>query len=272
MYLVDRETVVADPGRLGYAAAALLGWWAGKKVADVRGQSCRDYAAARARQGIAQSTIRRELGALQAALHHGHREGLLNVPVSVTLPPKAPPKERWLTRREAAALLRAARAQPHLVTFIRIGLETGQRKTAILQLHWHPSDAGGVVDLKAERINFNPRGRARSKKRRPIVPISAPLHGHLSHVRTRTGDRVIEFEGEGVDNIRRAFATACRTAKLRGVTPHTLRHTAITWACQDGKDPWAICGYFGVTMEVLESTYLHHHPDYLSGMVTRSRA
>ena len=272
IYLVDRENVVADSARLGYAADALMSWWKGQKVSEIRGQSCRAYAAFRAKSGIRPSTARRELSMLQSALNFAHREGILDAPVSVALPPKSNPKDRWLTRDEAAALLRAARGNPHLVTFIRIGLETGQRKTAILQLGWTPSGGGGHVDLKARRINFNPHGRVQTKKRRPIVPISWPLVSHLTHVRRRTNKRVIEFEDNPVGNIRRAFATACRTAKLTGVTPHTLRHTAITWACQRGLDPWTICGYFGVTMEVLQEVYLHHHPDYLKAVSDRRKA
>lgn len=46
------------------------------------------------------------------------------------------------------------------------------------------------------------------------------------------------------------------------MTPHTLRHTAITWAMQNGAQKWDVAGYFGVSMETLERTYGHHHPDY----------
>ena len=31
--------------------------------------------------------------------------------------------------------------------------------------------------------------------------------------------------GQGIKSIRTAFTTACRNAKLPGVSPHTLRHT-----------------------------------------------
>ena len=50
--------------------------------------------------------------------------------------PKLPgPRERCLTRQEAARLLRAARTD-HLRIFIRLGLYTWARSGAILDLEW----------------------------------------------------------------------------------------------------------------------------------------
>lgn len=31
---------------------------------------------------------------------------------------------------------------------------------------------------------------------------------------------------------------------------------------QRGADKWATAGFFGVTLDVLEGVYGHHHPDY----------
>src|SRR5215211_4895311 len=54
--------------------------------------------------------------------------------------PSSEARDRWLTRKEAAALLRAARQEPkvrlHLPLFILMALYTGQRKDALLSLRW----------------------------------------------------------------------------------------------------------------------------------------
>lgn len=54
----------------------------------------------------------------------------------MTLPEKPPAKDRWLTTKQAATLLRLARAKRrrHLSRFILLGLYTGTRKEAILTL------------------------------------------------------------------------------------------------------------------------------------------
>ena len=49
-------------------------------------------------------TVRRELGVLQAAINFAHKRGKLTHTVAVELPAAPPPKERWLTRDEAAKL------------------------------------------------------------------------------------------------------------------------------------------------------------------------
>lgn len=271
-YLVDREGVVADLPRLAYAADPLFSWWGSQLATEVRGSTCRAYLQHRRKQGVADGTIRRELGLLRAALNLDHKEGFLPHPVAVTLPPAPEPKDRYLTREEAAQLIRAAKKNaPHLVTFIRIGLETGQRAEAILSLSWMPNRDGGHVDLASGIINFNPIDRAKTKKRRAIVPISKPLLRHLKFVRQTTRQFVIEHHGQPIKRVKRAFKTACHHARLQNVTPHTLRHTAITWACRRGEEPFNITSYFQLTMEVLQRVYLHHHPDYLRGMVDRRR-
>lgn len=270
-YLTEREGQVRDLTRLAYAATPIIKWWGDKLATEVRGGSCRAYQAHRARQGVKDGTIRRELNALQAALNLAHREGILIHPIKVTKPSDGERRERWLTRHEAARLLNAARVSPHVATFIRLGLETGQRKEALLSLRWEPSRHGGHVDLEANRINFAPVGERSSNKRRSLVPISAALARHLRFVRETTNTHVIEWNGEPVLDIKKGFAGAVTRAGIEHASPHVLRHTAITWACQLGYDPRRVCDYFRVTMEILERHYLHHHPDFLKEFAQRRR-
>jgi hypothetical protein len=46
-----------------------------------------------------------------------------------------------------------------------------------------------------------------------------------------------------------------------------LRHTAVTWQAQVGVPSHEICGFFGITMEMFERVYAHHHPDHQSNAV-----
>lgn len=41
-----------------------------------------------------------------------------------------------------------------------------------------------------------------------------------------------------------------------------LRHTRATWGMQAGANKWELAGFLGMTLETLEKTYGHHHPDY----------
>src|SRR5262245_56456757 len=134
--------------RIGYVIDKLLPFFRDVAVADVTPATCRAYAKHRAR---AAGTVRRELGVLRAAVNHAWREGRITRPVPVAVPDGGQPRERWLTRDEAARLLRAARgpwSRSYLPLFILIGLYTGRRKEAICSLRWPQ------VDLVNRLIDF----------------------------------------------------------------------------------------------------------------------
>jgi integrase len=77
-------------------------------------------------------------------------------------------------------------------------------------------------------------------------------------------DHFVKWQGAGVRSVKTAFKTAVALAKLPGkVTPHTLRHTAATWLMQAGVDKWEAAGFLGMSVEMLDRVYGHHHPDHL---------
>jgi integrase len=78
----------------------------------------------------------------------------------------------------------------------------------------------------------------------------------------------VEWQGKPVASVKTGFRRAASLAGLSGkVTPHTLRHTAATWLMQSGTDRWQAAGYLGMSVEMLEKVYGHHHPDHLQDAV-----
>ena len=63
-------------------------------------------------------------------------------------------------------------------------------------------------------------------------------------------------------DIKTGWAAICEDAGLPNVTPHSLRHTAITWAMQRGARAWDASGFFGVSVKVIEEVYGHHADDH----------
>ena len=118
----------------------------------------------------------------------------------------------------------------------------------------------------SDLIDFNPPGRKRTSKGRPIIPIPVALRWFLERASLRGGELgyVINRDGERIADIKRAFASACKTAGLGDVRPHTLRHTAGTWIAQRGVPMWETAGYLGHSHERTAELYNHHHPDHLS--------
>lgn len=164
-------------------------FWGDKKLAEITGQSCRDYVAARGNSGGA----RRDLEDLRAAVNHHAKEGFHRGLVRVTLPARGPPRSRWLTRNEAANLIRvcwrtkevqtihrgaakglqvqtAKRPLRHVARFILIGLYTGSRAAAIAAASPQKGTGRSYVDLEEGIFYRLPEGKAESKKRQPPVP------------------------------------------------------------------------------------------------------
>lgn len=75
---------------------------------------------------------------------------------------------------------------------------------------------------------------------------------------------MVEWNGQPIRSVRTAFRRAATLAGLdASVTPHTLRHTAATWLMQAGVDKWEAAGFLGMTVEMLDRVYGHHHPNHL---------
>lgn len=261
-YAEEHGPDTASPWRIAAAIKVMVAFWQGKTVANVTRETCRSYVRFRKRSP---GTSRRELGVLRAAINHSHRAGRLTRVVAVDLPDSPDARDRWLTKQEVAALLRAALREPrvrlHLPLFIMLALYSGQRKDAVLSLRW------SQVDLGAGRIDFNAPERRRSNKRRARQPIPAKLLGHLRRARKRGSEIgfVVHENGKRLKDIKRGFASACARAGLDDVTPHTLRHTCATWLMQRGVPLWEAAGYLNMTPETLQRVYGHHHPEFLKG-------
>lgn len=250
-----------DPQRIGYCIDALLPYWTGKSVGEITRRTCDEYGNDR---GMSPGTIRRELGALYAAVKYAKTENHITFAPTVHLPQKPDGKDRWLTRGEAARLLNAARTghastRTYLPLFVLLGLYGGARKGAILSLRWHQ------VDLDARRINFHDASTERTSKGRAHIPIPRTLYHALKRAKRMETDigYVVQRDGRPIKNIKRAFMSACADAGLTDVTPHTLRHTCGTWLAHHGVPLDKIGAWLGHSDSRTTRLYAHHHPDYM---------
>lgn len=265
---------VADPVRIGYAIQALDPFWGDLHVSEVKGSTCRRYAAWRGENECKPGTARKELGTLSAALRYCVKEGHLTSAPDVTLPKKPLPKERWLTRDEVARLIWAAWRNPrakHVARFILVGVYTGTRKDAILRMMIDtPNAHGGWIDLERGRVVRRGRGEAQTKKRQPEARCPARLLAHARRWKRMGLRYVAEVDGARPASIKTAWRTARIAAGLDpDVTPHSLRRTAATWLMKNGADRWDAAGFLGMSQETLESIYAQHHPDFQADAAER---
>lgn len=269
---------LSAPERTAFFRKALNGFFDDIPIRTIKRQDSRLYAEYRREQSIGDSTIRKELQHLVAAMNHAVKEKRLDkydVP-AVDLPKEPPGKELWLTHEQASALLgecrfelvrgkdgRFKREEVSWITpeylFVMIALHAAPRRGAIENLTWFQ------VDMKRRVINFKKRGEVQTSKRKPVVPISDTLLPVLEQAyRERKNEYVLGSNKPMYRPIKKAMKRAGLSEEY---TPHTLRHTWATWAAQSGVPIFNIAGVLGDSVATTEKRYAHHSPDYLVSAV-----
>jgi integrase len=223
-------------------------------------QTWRDYIARRRGLGVSNGGIRSELVYLSAALGFGLATKLYagNKP-EVILPPAGRPRDRWLTKAEATKLIEAAR-RFHVKLWLHLALATAGRPSHILQLTWDR------VDMQGWMVNLDDPEREATKKGRAHVPIQdQDCREALKLARAQAETKwVVEYNGAPVKNIIMGVKAAAKRAKLKGVTPYVLRHTAAVWMAQRGVPLIEIMEFMGHNnLATTTKHYAKHHPDHL---------
>lgn len=222
------------------------------RIDQITPERCVTYRASRRRAGASDGTVLKELGTLRAAVRRTASGHLARF----EMPRQPPPRDRWITKEEAAALL-GATPDPHLRLFTILALATAARSGALLGLTWDR------VDLKRRQIAL---GEAREgRKRRAVVPINDRALAALEAAYAiRTSDFVIEYGSRPVKSIKKGFREAAARAGLKGVSPHILRHSSATWMAQAGIPMIEIARYLGHSNPAITyRVYAKHTPDYL---------
>jgi integrase len=239
-------------------------------ISEVDIPMCYDYSDTR---GVADATVRRELGVLQAAANHAvkwRRLTAAQVP-SIELPPENSKAPVWLFKDELVKLLDTAEVMDQKVfRFIQLAYHTASRKGAIERLEW------SQVDEKSRRIALAKPREQKTKKRRPTVAISETMAAELASMRAVAEN---EWVLGSPYIVRRQFAKVAQAAGLLNLphrelreagvlTPHALRHSRATHLLQDGKDPYGVAALLGDRLPTVLRVYAHVCPDYLQGIVS----
>lgn len=264
-YIQDLRADMAAPERQAYAVKQLALFWSGKSCGQVSEKTCQAYV--RTRQTA--STARRELSVLRAALNKAHRDRLLVGAPAVWLPPTGKPRTEWLTRDEFARLLWALwrnKRSRHAARLALCQFYTGSRPRTVAKSTWEKRTDGPWVDLVQGIWYRAGDGETQTVKARRPHAIPGRLMAHLERwKRLHNGRFIVEHPrhpGKPVLDIGRALEGAAKRAGVKRITPHTLKHTAITLAIQSGMSAEDAADYFSTSIETIQSNYWHHSPEH----------
>lgn len=259
-YLKERrEAGVAYPEAIANSLRHIKGHFGDLVPSLVSRLTVRSYLMAR-RKVVADSTIDKELRFLRQALKFGVREGWMKDEPTFPVPGQAAPRQRFLSRAEFASIYFHA-SSLHLRTYLALSIDTLARGKHILALTWDR------VDFDAGIIFYAPHRPGATKRVRP-----APMSDRLRKVllvahEAKLSDYVIEWRGEKVLSVRKAFERAVEASGVPDVHKHDLRRTGASWAVQAGHSFDMVASLLGDTAEMTQSTYAIFAPGHLRGVV-----
>ncbi|MFA8308317.1 tyrosine-type recombinase/integrase [Burkholderia pseudomallei] len=249
-----------------YSLQRLQPHFSGRDLRELKRGDVRRYVSARLVDGVCESTVKRELRLLSAAINfvrteHDYPE-LANPVQSLGLD-GGESRVRWISRSEASALILAAGTaarQPHLRNFVRLALSTGCRKNELLALEWHRVDF--------ERSHFRLECEHTKNGKRRLVPLNS---GALSALRDQrdwvarhcTGSEWVfaSSSGRRVGNLQKGFVAACARAGIENFRIHDLRHTFASWLVMEGVSLYVVKDLLGHSSITVTERYAHLSPD-----------
>ncbi|MFY7835773.1 MAG: tyrosine-type recombinase/integrase [Novosphingobium sp.] len=198
-----------------------------------------NYVKHRKEQGAAHATINRELSTLSHFLNRAIEWQFIRADQKPRIPKFNETRKKIvvLTEDEKRVLMQAAMrdSNPHTWLFVAIALGTGMRHSEILRVRWDE------IDLENRRIYV---GKAKAGQREQPIPQALAYMLGKEHTQlgkpegwlfpTTRADAKHAHRQQLSGQFRRAVEAAGLTPAK--VTPHVLRHTAITDLIRDGVD------------------------------------
>jgi integrase len=261
--------------RQAYGVLNLMNYWTDKHCGDITEDTCKEFTAT----CKTSSTARRDLGVLRAALNVGKRRGLLEHAPVVWLPKEKQARPFALTRDQVAMLiwdLRKRAKSKHTARFLLCMYYTGSRPGTIARTTWSARSDGPYVDLEEEIWYRIGEDEQRSNKQREPHAIPPNLLAHLRRwhaamLRERQNDPsvgrryVIEYQtrpGRPVLDVGGSLERACERLKLPRITPHQMKHTAITNGVRSGVTLEEAEEYFSTSAATIKKNYWHRSPHF----------
>lgn len=270
-----------------------LGWWKARvgqiklqelsddhvhaALEDLAGQHSRFYAGKDAdgnaiyrakRKAMAPATLNRYGASLAAVITWSIKKriapkGYVHPCRTVERRPEHNEKTRFLSDEERGRLLEACKAStwPRLYVLVLAALTTGARKGELLGLRWADVDLDRAEASVGRTKNGDPR----------ILPLVPAVVEELR--RFKAGATVHVFESPRLRGqafgFEPLYQDALATARIRGVTFHTLRHSCASALAKNGATLLEIADLLGHRQLQMTKRYSHLATGHKAALVNR---
>ena len=213
-----------------------------------------DFVSARKREGVSDTSIRRDLAFLSSLCAMAVRWGWLETNLVAAYNKKglkeARPRTRFLQPVEFERLLAAS--SPEMQPALILAVETGLRKDELFGL------TTGDIDLSRREIHLE-RTKTNSPRRVPLSERAMQTVFALLHAPNRPGSPYLLCRADGgrYGDMKKGFANACRRAKIANFRWHDLRHTFASWFVQQDGDLYRLSRILGHATLQMTARYGH---------------
>ena len=218
------------------------------------------------------STINLELAVVSHLLHKAVEWAWINnMPCRITKEHAEETDKIYLTSEQVNNLKEAAKQDqnPQIYMFILIGFETAMRKMEILSIKLKD------IHLENRRI-FIPDAKAGARMQPITASLCESIQQYIKSLRAEFPSTEWLFpsptakEGHTID-VRKAFVRCVKRAGLdiEKVTPHTMRHTAITHLVQNGVDLLTVQHISGHKTLKMVQHYFHQNGKHIDDAMAK---
>ncbi|SIO11664.1 Site-specific recombinase XerD [Vannielia litorea] len=247
----------------------LVPFLAAKPLSAIESFDVERYKKARRSAGAAKATVNRDLATLSHLLNQAVEwKWIKSKSVRINRFKEDNQRIVYLTDDQCVALLDAAASDhnENVHAFVMVGLHTGMRHAEILKIRREDVDVG-------KRVIWVPRAKAGSREQ----PITRELADYLrKRMEMLPPGCEWLFPSLGsatghVHTIRKAFRRSAERAGLDPdqITPHTLRHTAVTHLVQAGVDLPTVQRISGHKTLSMVARYAHQSGSHIEAAMDR---
>lgn len=253
----------------GYMRVHIVTRWGRVRLTDIDPQAIARWLADKRDGGLAPATVLKIKMIFSRSFELGLRWGVpgceRNPLKAVASKPVNNARERYVTAKEAARLVEAARASrnPQLALIVSLLLLTGMRVSELLSARW------ADVDLDRRSL-FVPTSKTGRSRHVPLAQAAVDVIAGL-----RRGEWLFPNAADPsrhITTIKTGWHTARDAAGLPGLRIHDLRHSAASFMVNSGVDLFAVGKVLGYASYQSTQRYSHLANDTLLAAVEAGAA